>query len=140
VSKTPRPAQQVLISGLSTLDVEMDWFEKHAGERQLDLNAPTHPTCRRYTDYFIASAYSQPFEVLLAITYGVEVSYLCAWSALEASGPYAEFIERWSNAQFVDYVGQLLNSCRRHPHDGQQRAFNEVLGHEREFWQMTWQG
>ena len=92
VARAPRPAQIVLIGGLSALDAELDWFEQNAQQQALDLNSALHPTCRRYVDYLIASAYTQPFEVLLAILYGVEASYLCAWSALEASGTYAEFI------------------------------------------------
>ena len=140
VAKTPRPAQKVLIGGLSALDAELDWFEQNAQRQALDLNAALHPTCRRYVDYLIASAYTQPFEVLLAILYGVEASYLCAWSALEASGPYAEFINRWSNAQFVAYVRGLLDVCNLHTHELQQEQFNEVLRHERDFWRMTWEG
>ena len=118
----------------------MDWFEQNAQQQVLDLNSALHPTCRRYVDYLIASAYTQPFEVLLAILYGVEASYLCAWSALEASGTYAEFINRWSNAHFVEYVRGLLNVCNRHTHELQQEQFNEVLRHERDFWRMTWEG
>jgi len=140
VAKTPRPAQKVLIGGLSALDAELDWFEQNAQRQALDLNAALHPTCRRYVDYLIASAYTQPFEVLLAILYGVEASYLCAWSALEASGPYAEFINRWSNTQFVAYVRGLLDVCNLHTHELQQEQFNEVLRHERDFWKMTWEG
>ncbi len=140
VARAPRPVQKVLIGGLSALDAELDWFEQNAQRQALELNAALHPTCRRYVDYLIASAYTQPFEVLLAILYGVEASYLCAWSALEASGPYAEFINRWSNAQFVAYVRGLLDLCHRHAHDLQQEQFNEVLRHERDFWKMTWEG
>ncbi len=138
VAKTPRPAQKVLLSGLTALDLELDWFEENAQKRALNLTAAPHPTCRRYADFLIASAYTQPFEVLLAILYGVEVSYLCAWSALKATGPYAEFIARWSNTEFVGYVRQLLKLCEQHTHPGQQSQFNEVLCHERDFWQMTW--
>ncbi len=140
VSRAPRPAQKVLIGGLSALDAELDWFEKNAQRQALELNAALHPTCRRYVDYLIASAYTQPFEVLLAILYGVEASYLCAWSALEASGPYAEFINRWSNTEFVAYVRELLDVCNLHTHELQQEQFNEVLRHERDFWKMTWEG
>jgi thiaminase len=140
VARAPRSAQKVLIGGLSALDAELDWFEQNAQRQALDLNAALHPTCRRYVDYLIASAYTQPFEVLLAILYGVEASYLCAWSAVEASGPYAEFINRWSNAQFVGYVRGLLDVCKRHTHELQQEQFNEVLRHERDFWRMTWEG
>ena len=129
-----------LIRPSCALDAELDWLEENAQRQALDLNAALHPTCRRYVDYLIASAYMQPCEVLLAILYGVEASYLCAWSALEASGPYAEFIDRWSNARFVAYVRGLLDVCNRHTHESQQEQFNEVLRHERDFWRMTWGG
>ena len=56
VAKTPRPAQKVLIDGLSALDAELDWFEQNAKRHALDLNAALHPTCRRYVDYLVASA------------------------------------------------------------------------------------
>lgn len=140
IAKTPRPAQKVLIAGLSALDAELDWFEENADRYELDLQTETHPTCRRYVDYLVAAAYSQPFEVLLPILFGVEAAYLCAWSSLEASGPFAEFIERWSNPMFVEYVSELLSICDPDPIKIQQRQFNEVLLHEREFWRMTWSG
>ena len=50
----------------------------------------------------------------------------------------SEFIRRWSNAQFVEYVGELLCLCEQSPHADQQAQFNEVLRHERDFWRMTW--
>ena len=140
VAKTPRPAQKILIAGLAAMDAEMDWFEEMARNRNLDLSAVPHPTCRRYVDFLVASAYSLPFEVLLAILYSVEVSYLCAWGELNPIGPYAEFIQRWSNPQFVEYVRQLLQLCDGNPHEDQQQYFNEVLRHERDFWRMTWEG
>ena len=140
VAKTPRPAQKVLIAGLAAMDAEMDWFEEMARSRNFHLSALPHPTCRRYVDFLVASAYSLPFEVLLAVLYSVEVSYLCAWGELNPIGPYAEFIQRWSNPQFVEYVRQLLQLCDGNPHEDQQQYFNEVLQHERDFWRMTWEG
>ena len=115
IAKTPRPPQKILINGLGALDGELDWFEQKAEQYQLDLSASHHPTCRRYVDYLIAAAYTQPFDVLLAILYGVEAAYLYAWSSLEATGPYAEFIRRWSNPPFGDYVTELLSICDREP-------------------------
>ncbi|MFT4842805.1 MAG: thiaminase [Planctomycetota bacterium] len=140
VAKTPRPAQKVLIAGLSALNAELDWFEQKAHEHQFDLNAVNHPTCRRYVDYLIAAAYTQPYKVLLPILYGVEAAYLCAWSSLEPSGPYAEYIQRWSNPLFAEYVAELLGICDHEPDEIQQRQFNEVLRHEQDFWCMTWEG
>ena len=140
ISRTPRPAQSTLIGGLAALDAELTWFEGHAEARNLDLGAAAHPTCRRYVDFLVASAYSEPFAVLLAIIYGVEVAYTVAWGKLEASGRYAEFIERWTGAEFQQYVAELLRLADAHPHPGQQAAFDEVMRHERDFWRMTWSG
>jgi len=78
--------------------------------------------------------------VLLAILFGVENSYLAAWSALPPSGPYAEFIERWSSPDFAAYVAALGELVERQPHEAAQECFNRVLMHEREFWKMSWEG
>jgi thiaminase/transcriptional activator TenA len=139
-AKMPRGPQKLLIRGLLALDQEMDWFETVAANRSLDLNAARHPVCRRYVDFLSAAAYSNPFQVLLAILYGVEVSYLVAWSSLGPEGPYAEFIQRWSNDRFEAYVRDLLAVSDQHQHPDQQQHFNEVLRHEADFWRMTWEG
>lgn len=83
------------------------------------------------------SAYTEPIAVLLAILFGIEVSYLAAWSALKPEGVYKEFIERWSNPHFVEYVAKLQDLAEKHPHEGQQSAFDQVLELERDFWRMT---
>ncbi len=139
-AKAPREPQRLLIAGLSALDEEMDWFESSAADRGVDLGVGAHPICRRYVDFLIASAYSQPFEVSLAILYGVEVSYVVAWSRLQMTGPYAEVVKRWSSDQFVKYVQGLRALSIQFQHPDQQNHFNDVLRHERDFWHMTWEG
>ena len=139
-AKAPRPEQSVFIGGLSALDDELRWFESHAKERGLDLDIDPHPVCRRYVNFLIAAAYSQAVEILLAIFCGVEVAYVVAWGRLKAEGPYAEFIERWASPEFKAYVMELLNITEDRHHSGQQKAFNEVMCHERDFWRMTWEG
>jgi thiaminase/transcriptional activator TenA len=104
------------------------------------LGTPLHPACRRYTDFLIRCAYTQPHPPLLAILFGVEASYLAAWSAIAPTGPYSEFIERWSTMEFAGYVAALGALAERYPHEGSQELFNEVLAHEREFWAMSWEG
>lgn len=138
-AKAPRAAHSLLVGGLAALDAELAWFEQHANRLHLELRGPEHPVCRRYVDFLIAAAYTQDFGVLAAILLGVEAAYLAAWSALPGHGPYAEFIERWSNPRFAEYVRGLLALAARHAHPGQQPAFNEVLRHERDFWRMTWE-
>ncbi len=140
LAKAPRDWHKSLIGGLAALEKEMDWFESHAVRLQLNLDIRPHPTCRRYTDFLMRCAYTQPQPVLLAILFGVEASYLAAWSALVPSGPCAEFIERWSSADFAAYVAALGKLAERHPHEAAQEHFNEVLTHEAEFWKMSWEG
>ena len=139
-AKTPRPDQSILIAGLVALDTELHWFESRAQERGLDLAVEPHINCRHYVNFLIASAYSRPFEILLAILYGVEVAYTVAWGQLRAEGPYAEFIDRWTKPEFKSYVAELMKIADRHPHPGQQAAFNAVMRHEHAFWLMTWEG
>ncbi len=140
VAKTPRPGQSALIAGLSALDDELDWFEAHAQARSLDLGVELHPACQRYVDFLIAAGYSEPFQVLLALFYGVEVAYTVAWGRLEVRGPYAEFIARWTHEDFQAYVRVLSRLVDEHPHPRQQAMFDEVMRHERDFWRMTWEG
>jgi thiaminase len=85
-------------------------------------------------------AYTQPCGVLLAILFGVEASYHAAWSALAPSGPYAEFIKRWSNPDFGAYTTTLGGLAERNLQEAAQEHFNEVLAHERDFWKMAWEG
>jgi thiaminase/transcriptional activator TenA len=140
LAKSPRDCHTPLIGGLAALDKELSWFESHAARLQVKLGIPPHPICRRYTDFLLRCAYTQPYSVLLAMLFGVEASYLAAWSALAPAGPYAEFIERWSSAEFAAYVEALADLTERHPQSAAQQYFNEVLSHEREFWMMAWEG
>ena len=140
VSQAPRDCHKPLIAGLAALDGELEWFEAHAVRLGLDLHVAPHPICRRYTDFLIRCAHTEPFAVGLAVLFGVEAAYLAAWSALEPAGPYGEFIERWSSVAFADYVAELRALAERHPHPAAQEHFNLVLVQEREFWKMSWEG
>jgi thiaminase/transcriptional activator TenA len=139
-AKTPRQSRKSLIAGLGALDAEMDWFEAQASARGLAVNAPVHDCCRRYCDFLIQAAFREPYPVLLAILFGVEASYLAAWSSLSPKGPYADFIDRWSNPRFANYVESLRVLAEDNLRMSSQRYFNDVLAHEREFWRMTWEG
>jgi thiaminase/transcriptional activator TenA len=140
LAKAPRDCHQPLVAGLAALDNELSWFEAHAARLQLDLEIGPNPICRSYTDFLMRAAYSQPYPVLVAILFGVEASYLAAWSALKPAGPYAEFIQRWSSEAFADYVSALGALTERHRHESAQNHFNTVLIRERDFWQMSWEG
>jgi len=140
LAKATRDCHNPLIGGLIAIDQELAWFESHAARRNIALDVAPHATCRRYTDFLLRSAYTAPSPVLLAILFGVEASYLGAWSALPATGTYAEFVARWSSPDFVRYVSILGELAKRHPHPAAQEQFNTVLVHERAFWQMAGEG
>lgn len=140
LAKAPRDAHKLLIGGLAALGAELDWFENHAQRLGLDLAVEPHPICRRYTDYLIRSAYEEPASILFAVLFGIEVTYLAAWSALKPEGPYAEFIRRWSSAEFAKYVQSLREITERHAGPLQQEHFNYVLELEQDFWKMSWEG
>lgn len=139
-ARTPRPAQQILIEGLGAMNAELSWFETHMTQRGLELDVEPNPVCQRYVDFLIASAYEKPPEVLMAMLFGVEAAYLAAWSSLSQHGPYEEFIQRWSNDLFQNYVIALGEWTHSMSHPEAQEAFNLVLAHERDFWSMTWDG
>jgi thiaminase/transcriptional activator TenA len=139
-AKTPRQRRKSLIAGLVALDAEMDWLETQVSARGLEFNAPVHEDCRRYCNFLIQAAYRESYPVLLAILFGVEASRLAAWSGLSPKGPHAEFIDRWSNPRFADYVDSLRLLAEDNLHKSSQHYFNAVLEHERVVWRMTWEG
>jgi thiaminase len=140
VARTPRPAQTVIIQGLGAMDAELAWFEAHAGARGLELGGPVDPVCRRYVDFLLRAVHEESLPGLYAALYGVEVSYLTAWSALRRDGPYAEFIARWSSGPFRDAVLRLKSLAEEAPDASAQGLFDGVLRHERAFWTMVWSG
>ena len=100
LAKAPRDCHKALVGGLAALDKELEWFESHAGRLHVDLDIPPHPTCRRYMDFLLRSAHTEVYPVLIAMLFGVEASYLAAWTAFAPAGLYAEFFARWSSAEF----------------------------------------
>jgi formylaminopyrimidine deformylase / aminopyrimidine aminohydrolase len=141
-ARAGRDAQRVIIGGLGALNDELDWFERHAAERGLSLKAERLPVCRRYGDYLMASAYTRPVEVLLAMFFGVEVAYCVGWGRLRPAagapqGPYAEFIDRWTHPAFAEYVKELEKLADGAEHEEQQTEFDRVMEYEGEFWEMT---
>lgn len=140
LAKTPRPFRKPLLRGLHALDAEMDWFEATAAAQGLSLDIPPHPTCRHYCDFLLRVAYVEPYPILFTVLFGVEASYLAAWSRLRPEGPYRDLIQRWSGTEFAEYVKTLGELVDRHPHNSNQVYFEEVLNHERDFWTMAWEG
>ncbi len=60
----PREDLALLASGVQAMVAELDWFEHKAAEREIDLEAPLHPTARAYIDYLHALC-ARPYSVQL---------------------------------------------------------------------------
>jgi thiaminase len=140
LSRSDRARQALLVRGIAALDDELGWFEGHAAARGLDLDGPLLPTCRRYNDFMLRIVHDESVASLYAALYGIEVSYYAGWSGLAPEGPYREFIERWSNPEFGDYVTGLRELAESNVDSGSQALFDEVLRHEEAFWTMTMGG
>lgn len=140
LAKTPREFRKLLLKGLVALDGETEWFESVAAARGVNLGGPQHPICRHYCDFLLRVAYIESYPILFVVLFGVEASYLAAWSRLRPEGPYQEFIRRWSSSEFAEYVSSLRALAEQHPRDSSQTYFEEVLNHERDFWTMAWEG
>ncbi len=137
VARIPRRQQGPVLAGLVGLDQELTWFEQQGRARGVDLNVAPHPVCRAYVDFLMRVGHTQSPEVLLSCFYGVEVSYLVAWSRLAPEGPYAEYIARWSHADFRGYVRDLLRLTPQQPTADCPEHFDQVLRYEAAFWNMT---
>lgn len=139
-SRLPRPAQSAVIRGLAALDEELDWCAERARTLGLDLAGPVHPVTRRYVDFLLANVNSQSPAGSLAILYGVEASYLAAWSALAPTGPYSEYISRWSSEAFRAHAERLRECAEADCDSTSQLLFERVLRHEKDFWDMAANG
>lgn len=103
----PRRDHSMLIGGLIALDSELSWFEENAVLFNIDLSRPVLPTARMYNDFLLALQY-QPYVVQLTCVWALELAYFDSWStALPGEPKYKEFIDRWTNAAFKDYVDAL---------------------------------
>jgi len=138
-AKTPRPSHRPVIAGLAAMDAGLEWLENHLVRHGLSSDAPAHPACRRYTNFLLAVAYAQPFEVSLAVLFGVNVCHLRALVRLDTRGPYGEAIARWSDESFATYVRTLHELTQRHRHPAQEGCFTETLWRAHDFWRMAWE-
>ena len=134
----------VLLSGLSALKDELQWFRAKASERNLDLSSPAQATCLEYCQ-FMNSLTSADYAVQATALWAIELAYNQGWQLPGAMPePYAEFADRWGNPGFTDYVRQLEQQADqvlgRSPLVVQEQAkdaFLAVARLEQGFWQMA---
>jgi thiaminase len=136
----------VLLSGLTALKDELQWFQAKAAERSLDLNTPPHPTCQAYCQ-FMQSLADQPYAVQAVAFWAIERAYNQGWQRHSPmTPPYQEFADRWGNAGFTDYVDLLAHQADSALQAADETiqaeattAFLAVANFEKDFWQMAFE-
>jgi thiaminase len=135
LAQAPRPAQAVLAEGASGLVAELDWFELHALERGLRLDARPLPPTANYSA-LLDRLTRAPFSVAIAALWAIERAYLDAWtSAAPAAPPYDEFVAHWTSAEFCAYVDALESAADEAGAVGD--VFLEVAEAEAALWGMA---
>ena len=136
LARAPRPAQAVLAGGAVALVEELDWFDRLAQERGLDLSAAALPATLAYRA-LLGRLDAAPVADALGCLWVVERVYLDAWSAARPGAPaYAELVAHWTTPDFAAYVSGLEAAA-----DGVGRPDDdlvvEVLRQEAAFWEMA---
>ncbi len=139
----PREDLELLVGGIQAMVAELDWFERKASERAIDLDAPLHPTARAYIDYLRALA-DEPYSVQLTALWALERAYLEGWRTARPGAPaFREFVERWTSDAFAAYVDALEAAANRvlaHAGEPEREAFRWIASYEQDFWQMAYTG
>ncbi len=134
----------VILSGLSTLKDELNWFKQKAAERQLDLDSKKQPTCTKYCDYMHSLA-AMPYPVQATAFWAIELAYNQGWQLPGVMPePYTEFADRWGNSGFTEYVkllekqaDEVVNNTSETFQRQAEAAFLNVAELEKDFWQMA---
>ena len=140
LARAPRSAQAVLAGGALALVEELDWFEKQASVRGLDLTAPPLPATAAYAQLLQRLDAVDPATALTAL-WVLERVYLEAWSGAAPGAPeYRPFVEHWTTPDFAAYVAALERAADGLLGEGalgHGAVVAEVLEAERVFWDMA---
>ncbi len=145
LARAPRPAQAVVAGGLVALEAELGWFESHAAQHGLTLDAPRLDATERYQD-LLEALDAAPFPVAIVGLWAIERAYHDAWQGAAGGGTrFAEFVAHWTVAEFSQYVAGLeaaadaaLGQATPDEQADAVAAFLEVAQLEAAFWHMTW--
>lgn len=136
LARAPREAQAVLAGGAVALVEELDWFDRLATGRGLDLTAAPRPATRAYAA-LLRRLDAAPYADAVAGLWLVERVYLDAWtSALPGAGGYAELVEHWTTPAFAAYVA-ALEQLAEQAGELDEAVLVEVLRQEAAFWAMA---
>ena len=90
----------MLAGGCLALVEELDWFERQALGRGLDLPKPALPAPVAYVE-LLRTLDAAPYELAVTALWVLERVYLLAWaSAASESSRFAQFVEHWTAPGF----------------------------------------
>ncbi len=145
LAHAPRYAQKILVTALNALEAELSWFETHAEQRNLKLDAPQHKVTQAY-GAFLASLAQKPLDVALTGLWAAERAYLESWQNIAPGHvAYQAYIEHWANPDFEQFVAEFAATANRALAEEQhteeaEAAFQQVAQLEKDFWDMAWSG
>jgi formylaminopyrimidine deformylase / aminopyrimidine aminohydrolase len=136
LARAPRAAQAVLAAGIAALVEELDWFDRQAAARGLDLTAPALPATEAYAALLVRLDAADVPTALTAL-WAIERAYLDAWStARPAARAYRGFVDRWTAPGFAGYVADL-EAAADAAGEGSEEVFLAVAAAEKAFWDMA---
>ena len=134
LARAPRAAQGVLAGGCVALVDELDWFERQAAPRGIDLAEPPLPATLAYRN-MLQRLDALPFDAAVTALWVLEKVYLLAWThASSTTTPFGEFTEHWTDPAFASYVDALGELASPAGHDDLVAV---VLKREVSFWDMA---
>ncbi|MDP9165168.1 MAG: TenA family transcriptional regulator [Actinomycetota bacterium] len=134
LARAPRRAQSVLAGGCLALVAELEWFERLAARRGIDLGRPALPATLAYRE-LLHRLDAAPFDDAITALWVLERVYLVGWaSAAAPASPFTEYVDHWTDPAFeryVDELGALATPA------GRDELVAEVLVLETAFWDMA---
>ncbi len=111
LARAPLDLRPMLGNSIVAFNNELELFRQQATDLGVSLTEEPSPTCHAFSNFLLATAYDQPFEVGFTVLYAGEKAYLDAWKQIKSSqstsSPYQQFIDNWTSEAFHGYVDWL---------------------------------
>ncbi|MCL6508574.1 MAG: hypothetical protein K6T59_16300 [Bryobacteraceae bacterium] len=150
--RAPEAVALKLAAAIPALEAELELFGRMAAEKQIRLgNVTIAPTCHAYIQFLLATAHAASFEEGFTLLYGAEKAYLDSWQwvreNLTGVSPWQAFIERWSGAEFrqwVSWIEVTLDELAEEASVSLRARMVEIFWltaqYELRFWEMAYRG
>ncbi|KAA8496654.1 Bifunctional TENA-E protein [Porphyridium purpureum] len=128
LSRAPNMSDvKLLLAGIGALTDEIEHFERALDERGLAFRDATPlKATEQYTTQLRVWATSLTWPELISVFWAIENVYNQAWSSCrDAHSPYKEWVERWANHAFSEYVAALDRTAKNALETLPQRSSSE---------------